>query len=219
MLVARCREVLSQRDTEIVLVDNGSTDSSPAVLKGLLTDEDPQIRATRVGINQGYGFGILAGLAECRSDVVGWTHADLQTNPTDFLKAIPFFQEASDPTKVFVKGSRFGRPLRDLFFAWCMAIFEWRILGTRMWDINAQPTVFHKKFLESWVNAPHDFSLDLFAFHQAVSQNLELKRFPVHFGPRLSGSGHNDTLLQKFKYSKRTIDYSIQLRARLRSIR
>ena len=42
-----------------------------------------------------------------------------------------------------------------------MSLIEWMILGVRMWDINAQPTLFHRSFFEIWQDPPKDWSLDL----------------------------------------------------------
>ena len=123
--------------------------------------------------------------------------------------------QSSAEENVFVKGARFGRPLRDLVFTWGMSAFEWLILRTYMWDINAQPTIFSRRFFVSWDNSPHDFSLDLYAFHAAMQAGLTIRRFPVHFDHRLSGTGHNETLADKLRYSRRTIRYSWELRQRL----
>ena len=68
LLLARCSEVFDER-TEVVLVDNGSTDNSPAVLEEQLASH-PRCRSVRVEENQGYGFGILTGLRVARGDVL-----------------------------------------------------------------------------------------------------------------------------------------------------
>ena len=39
-----------------------------------------------------------------------------------------------------------------------MSLFETLLLRTRLWDINAQPTMFHRDFFASWDRPPHDFS-------------------------------------------------------------
>jgi hypothetical protein len=44
-------------------------------------------------VNQGYGFGILSGLKECTGEFLGWTHADMQTDPKDLLKAFNIIKE------------------------------------------------------------------------------------------------------------------------------
>ena len=220
-LADRCRLLLAERqDVEVVLVDNGSSDRTPEILRELLVDrENERLRSIRVEVNQGYGFGILRGLEACDGSVLGWTHADLQTDPMDFLQAISLFDDARDSARTLVKGSRYGRPLRDVIFTWGMSLFEGVILGVRMWDINAQPTMFSREFFLSWESPPNDFSLDLFVYHAAVRRKLEIKRFPVLFGPRLSGEGHNEALSSKLKYSWRTIHFSLGLRRHLKIAR
>lgn len=220
-LVEHCGRLLDERsDIEVILVDNGSTDKTPSILDELLGNVgNERLRTVRVEVNQGYGFGILFGLRSAAGDVLGWTHADLQTDPIDFLNAIRLFEQPDRSLDIVVKGDRYGRPLRDRLFTWGMAFVEWLILGVRMWDINAQPTVFSRAFYESWEQPPHDFSLDLFVYHEAVRQNLELQRFPVYFGARLSGEGHNERLSSKLKYSWKTLLFSLGLRRHLRQRR
>lgn len=220
-LVDRCVYLLKKREeVEVLLVDNGSIDDTNEVLMDLCNNcNHPRLRTTRVAINKGYGFGIKAGLRVSIGKVVGWTHADLQTDPADFLEAIKIFDKEKDfENKIFVKGERYGRPISDVFFTWGMSLVERLILGVRMWDINAQPTVFPREFFLSWNQAPDDFSLDLFAYHESIKNNLPTQRFPVEFGLRLGGIGHNETLYSKIKYSWKTIIFSFGLRKHLRAI-
>jgi hypothetical protein len=97
-----------------------------------------------------------------------------------------------------------------------MSFFELILLGKKMWDINAQPTIFSRNFFESWSDPPHDFSLDLFAYYQALQSGLVIYRFPVHFGKRLHGVSHwNINWDARRKFIQRTIDFSLQLKRRL----
>ena len=72
--------------------------------------------------------------------------------------------------------------------------------------------MFHRRFYESWISPPHDFSLDLYAYYRAVRAGLTIRRIPVRFGRRYSGIGHNDFLAAKLRLSLRTIGYSMKLR-------
>ena len=218
ILIDRCKILLDNReDIEVLLVNNGSTDNTHVVLKDLLRGVDQlNLRIVYICKNQGYGFGIVSGLKECNGDIIGWTHADLQTDPLDFIGAISIFENSNYSSDLFVKGNRINRPFKDVFFTRGMSLIEWAILGTRMWDINAQPTVFPKVFFTSLEDIPNDFSLDLFVYYKAISSGMRIKRFPVNFGLRLKGEGHNETLLSKLKYSYKTILYSIELRKRLK---
>ena len=83
-MLPRCAEIASRDDAEVVLVDNGSRDDTPNVLAELLP-RHPGCRGLRVETNRGYGFGILTGLRAARGDVLGWTHADMQTDPADAI--------------------------------------------------------------------------------------------------------------------------------------
>ncbi|MBT5400259.1 glycosyltransferase family 2 protein [bacterium] len=220
VLVDRCSLLLKNRkDIEVLLIDNGSTDNTHIVLKSLLKNIGKKnLRSMRIDINKGYGFGIISGLKECHGEVIGWTHADLQTDPMDFINAISFFEKIKDSGKVFVKGSRKNRSFKDVIFTWGMSLFEWLILGTYMHDINAQPTVFTRNFFASLGNLPKDFSLDLFIFNEAVNNSYKIQRFPVIFELRLKGKGHNETFLSKLKYSYKTILFSIGLRQHLKNL-
>ena len=210
-LMEKCKKVLENKDNEIVLVDNGSTDNSESILKGYLNIY-PNLKIVKIENNIGYGNGILKGLKAAKGTFLGWTHADLQTNPEDALKGLEFLK--NDHT--FVKGRRYGRPLFDRIFTVFMSIFETILLGKRLSDINAQPTIFSRKFFETWENPPNDFSLDLFAYYFAKKNKLSIVRFPVFFGKRLHGISHwNIDLRSKLKFINRTIKYSFKLRINL----
>lgn len=214
LLLERCQKLKEAEGVEVVLVDNGSTDDTPAVLASLLP-RYPHCRSVRVEVNQGYGFGILSGLRAAKGDILGWTHADMQTDPVDALTGLRIFQDGDDG--LFVKGRRFGRPLTDVFFTVGMSVLETLLLRKPLWDINAQPNMFPRRFFESWQNPPHDFSLDLFVYYQARRAGLKVRRFPVHFGPRAYGASHwNSGWMARIKFIKRTLAFSLDLWRRTR---
>ncbi len=210
LLLKRCQGLADPDTIEVILVDNGSTDESPAVL----AEQLPQYagcRTVRVEKNQGYGFGILAGLKAAKGDILGWTHADMQTDPQDVLRGLALFEQHGNT--IFVKGRRYGRPVSDVAFTIGMSCFESLLLGKRLWDINAQPTLFPRTFFASWDNPPADFSLDLYAYYQACRQGLKIHRFPVLFADRAHGVSHwNVNWAAKWKFIRRTMDFSWRLR-------
>ena len=212
LLLSRCVEVAKSGEVEVILVDNGSTDDTPRLLTELLP-QYPGCRSVRVEKNQGYGFGILSGLRVAKGELLGWTHADMQTDPQDVLRGLKFFDQHGGD--IFVKGRRYGRPLADVAFTVGMSFFETVLLGKPMWDINAQPTMFSRKFFETWSQPPHDLSLDLYVYYQARLGGLEIHRFPVLFGDRAYGVSHwNVNWAAKRKFIRRTIRFSIELKKR-----
>jgi glycosyltransferase involved in cell wall biosynthesis len=215
LLLQRCKALVSHEGIEVVLVDNGSTDDSPAVLEAFLPNF-PGCRSIRLDVNQGYGYGILAGLNAARGDILGWTHADMQTDPMDAWDGLTLF--GPNPELDFVKGRRYGRPIMDTAFTVGMSCFETALMFRPMWDINAQPTLFTRRFFETWATPPHDFALDLYAYYQARVQGLNVHRFPVLFGQRAHGISHwNVNWAAKKKFIRRTIDFSLDLKRSMKS--
>ena len=161
LLISRCQEFVEDlKNIEIVIVDNGSIDNTSSILKILIANLS-YIKVVRIENNQGYGHGILTGLNAATGDILSWTHADMQTDPADLLKGMKLFEATGHPEQLFVKGKRRNRPIADALFTIGMALFETLLLRKVMWDINAQPTMFHRNFFSSWNNPPDDFLLDL----------------------------------------------------------
>ena len=216
LILEKFNEVIKTDDIEVILVNNGSTDNSEKVFNELI----PKFtfsRVVKVDVNQGYGFGITSGLSEAKGEFIGYTHADMQTDPADVLKALEIIEKQNNPNHTYVKGDRKGRALFDQFFTMGMSLFESVYLGKKLWDINAQPNIFHRSFFESIKEScPKDFSLDLYVLYMAHKKGLQVVRFDVTFPPRMHGeSSWNTGLASKWKFIKRTIDFSFKLKKEL----
>ncbi len=217
LLINRCKDLFNiESSIEIVIVDNGSRDDTALILDKLTKNLN---YFTRINIknNEGYGHGILAGLEAANGEILSWTHADLQTDLLDVLKGLSIFQNSTNPELLFVKGQRQGRPILDVLFTVGMSIFETIFLRTSLWDINAQPTMFHRNFYGTWELPPNDFSLDLYSYFIAKRSKLIIKRFPVIFSKRVYGNSKwNFGLLSKYRFIVRTLSYSVSLKRRMK---
>ena len=209
-LISECLGVveLSNNSLGFILVNNGSKDGSEQIFNEVM-GKYPNIEIVNLPVNQGYGGGILAGLKSSNAQIVGWTHADLQTPLIDCLEAAKII----DAGVSFVKGWRKGRPISDRIFSRGMGTFESILFGSRLEEVNAQPTLFTKNFFERWENPPTDFSLDLYALVMAVKNGLGIRRINVEFLPRQFGqSNWNIGIKSRIRFIKRTIKYSLELR-------
>ena len=135
LILKKFSNVITRSDIEVLLVNNGSTDNSQSVINKLLPKYN-FARSVTVQVNRGYGFGIVSGLKEARGEFIGYTHADMQTDPADPIKALEIIEEYSDPHNYLIKGDRKGRPFFDQFFTLGMSFFESILLKMKLWDIT-----------------------------------------------------------------------------------
>jgi len=204
---------------EIVLVNNGSTDSSAKVLEDALGKRNPSVfKVVNVEKNIGYGFGILSGLRASQGDILAITHADRQTDPLDVLKALSIYENQNNEN-ILVKGFRRNRKVSEAVFSYGMGLLASLALGERLTEINAQPKLFSKVlFNKIEKDAPLDFSLDLYLIYQAKKRG-KIIEFPVFFEKRIAGEskgGSGSSIKVKWKLIKRSFNYIFELRRKIK---
>ena len=206
------------KELELVLVENGSADNSHEKIKAIVRTRT-YVKEVRVEVNQGYGYGILQGLAACTGEFLFWIHADLQLPPEAILDMIAILDKSSEPEKIFFKGSRRNRPLSDRFFTFGKDIFESAYLGVPLRDISAPPTGISREFYQTWENPPYDFAIELYAYYFAVKNGYQIARVPVIQAERMeSESSWNKGLFSRIDQIKRTISYSVALKKTLKQM-
>lgn len=224
LIIKRFGEALSRckfaNQVEIILVDNGSKDNSAAVLPQEIAKSGlNNFKVVTVPINQGYGFGIVSGLRAATGRVLSWTHADMQTDPYDVIRAHELYQvEASKNPgqKLIVKGHRVGRRFGEWAFTLGMSVISSTVLRSVLFDINAQPKLFPKDFFTGLKNPPNDFSLDLFLIYAAKKSGYQVKTIDVVFSKRIHGeSKWAFSWSSKYKTILRTIKYIFALRKQI----
>ncbi|WP_289645304.1 glycosyltransferase family 2 protein [Maribacter aestuarii] len=207
LILSRFDEVIERKDIEAVLVNNGSTDNSTEVLHELVPKYS-FARIVNVPVNKGYGYGIICGLQEAKGTFIGWTHADMQTDPKDVIRALEIIENEPNEENIYVKGDRKGRPFFDQFFTSGMSLFETIYMREKLHDINAQPNIFHRTFFADWKNPPYDFALDLYALYVAKKKKLKVIRFNVLFPERIHGaSSWNTGLAAKKEVHKKNAGF------------
>ena len=90
---------------EVLTVDDGSTDLSPAVLQRIARDW-PQLRIVRLRANAGHQAAISAGLASARGDYVVTLDADLQDPPEVISEMLPLALAEGADVVYGVRGDR-----------------------------------------------------------------------------------------------------------------
>lgn len=75
------------RPWEVLYVDDGSTDTSPAILRGM-AGQDPRVRVIRQPRNSGQSAALDAGFRHARGGIVVTLDADLQNDPADIPRLV-----------------------------------------------------------------------------------------------------------------------------------
>jgi glycosyltransferase involved in cell wall biosynthesis len=185
-LLARYAQVWVDLPAELILVDNGSTDHTEAVLRRELPNY-PFARTVKVEKNRGYGHGIMTGLRAARGEYLAFSHADQQCKPDDVFAAYHKLLAAPNPVKTLVKGARAQRSFQSELVTTGMAVLASTVLATPLWDINAQPKVFHRSHRDRLRYPPDGFPLDLYVLYQARRAGVKILTVPVVFGVRGHG--------------------------------
>lgn len=209
------REAWEDLPAELILVDNGSTDETPRVLKRLLArPEHSFARTVTIEVNRGYGHGIATGLASARGQFLAWSHADMQCSPADPFRAWHVLTASHDPERTLVKGRRTSRRSGSATLVTLgMTVLSTAVLATLLTDINGQPKVFHRHLLELLADPPDGFQFDLYVLYTAKRNGIGIRTIPVQFLERAHGQSRwAATLRSRIRHILGTVVYLFRLR-------
>jgi glycosyltransferase involved in cell wall biosynthesis len=154
-------------DKQIVVVDDGSTDETPAILERL--DEELDNLVTVRQPNRGKGAAVRRALAEADGDVVVIQDADMEYDPAEVPALIePIERGVADA----VYGSRLsgGRPQRAYLF--------WHLVGNRFLSV-VTGLLFNTTL--------SDMETGYKAFRTDVLRSLELREDDFGIEPEITG--------------------------------
>lgn len=183
---------------ELILVDNGSTDRTGAIIDELIRGGLPASKIA-LPINQGYSAGILAGLAACRAPIIGFVHADGQVAPDDVVMVYRLMEHREQ--RVLAKVRRrfrqdsWKRKIVSIIYNGMMQVlFGW--LGAI--DINGSPKLFSRaNFLRMRLQS-RDWFLDPEIILKAKGLGLRVIEIDVEGRARHGGASNvrRETILE-----------------------
>ena len=150
---------------EIVIVDDGSTDGTRAILQEMA--DRPMIKVIYHEHNQGKGAAVRTGFAAATSDIVLIQDADLEYDPRDYPALLRPIQEGITGV---VYGSRFrGGPTKTMFF--------WNMLANRM--LTLMTNILYNTILT-------DMETCYKAFRREIVQQIPLRSKRFDFEPEIT---------------------------------
>lgn len=168
------------RATEIIVVDDGSTDRTPQILAELAEAGQPPLRVLHHQTNRGKGAAMRTGLAAVTGEVVLVQDADLEYDPADYPALLAPF---ADPGVEVVYGSRNLRrnPRSSFTFYWGGRLLSWianGLTGARLTDEATGYKLFKTGLLRDL-----DLETDGFEFCPEVTTKLLRRGVPIHEVP------------------------------------
>jgi glycosyltransferase involved in cell wall biosynthesis len=176
--------------TEIVLVDDGSTDGTRKILAGYQNKKGMKVILHEH--NQGKGAAIQTGLKHVTSDLIIIQDADLEYDPRDYKVLLePINEGLAD----VVYGSRFlGGPRRPILF-WNMVAnkiltFTTNILYNNiLTDMETGYKLFKREIVKDMKIHAKSFDFEPEFTAKILKKHVPIYEVPIRFTPRLYDEG------------------------------
>ncbi len=178
-------EVLSRvlnRSWELVMVDDGSEDSTPKLIDHL-SDRNPHFRAIHLFPNSGQSAALEAGFRAARGKIVGTLDGDGQNDPADIPELIAEMERRKVDMMCGIRARRADSWARKAMSRVANRIRS-HVLQDNITDVGCSMRVFRRscmKRVRFYRNA-HRFFPALF-----IMAGFKVAEAPVRHRPRLKG--------------------------------
>jgi glycosyltransferase involved in cell wall biosynthesis len=191
-IVRRMRAVELPVDLEIVIVDDGSTDGTRAVLGQLA---DSTVRVITHDVNRGKGAAIRSGLAAVTGDLVLVQDADLEYDPEDWPKLLtPMLRGKAS----VVYGSRFTGERRNmLFLHWVgnrfLSLVTNVLYNTTLSDMETCYKLFDRALIDSIPLRAQRFEFEPEVTAKILRRGIRIYEVPISYTGREFDEGKKIT--------------------------
>ena len=152
--IRRTMEVLDglSNPAELILVDDGSRDGSPAIISEAAQQHPGRITGVFFNRNYGQHTAVIAGLSESRGDIVITLDADLQNPPEEIPKLVNKALEGYDVVGTVRVGRR-DSAFRKIF-SWLINRITAKATGVRMKDYGCMLRAYSRPVVNAILQCP-----------------------------------------------------------------
>lgn len=173
---------------ELILVNNGSKDSTPKIIKELKS-ENRRIKQVNIPKNQGYGWGVISGLNAARGDYLAYIDGDNQVHPKFLIKAYNKIKDANAAICTTIRVNRKGTIIRKIASAGYNSIVNMLFL-TNVRDINSKPKIIKQKFYKELKLSSKDWFIDTEIMAKAKNNGMKVVEMAIRCKERLKGKSN-----------------------------
>ncbi len=166
-------------DTELICVDDGSSDGSAELLTELQREYPQQLRIFQQSVNAGKGAALRLGIQKATGDFLIIQDADLEYDPAEYPHLLePLVQGKAD----VVYGSRFlgSGPHRVLYFWHSVANWILTTISNCLTDINLSDMETCYKAFRREVIQTIPIEEDRFGFEPEITVKIAKRRLRIY---------------------------------------
>lgn len=174
------------RPFEIIVVDDGSRDDTPARLEEAAAERD--VRVVRNEINRGYGFSLKRAVGESTHDIIVITDAD-GTYPNERIDELVARIEQVDMVVGARTGAKVHVPLVRRPAKWMLTRLASYLAGTRIPDLNSGLRVMRKPLIKRFQSLlPDGFSFTTTITLALLTHGYQVEFVPIDYAKRVGRS-------------------------------
>lgn len=135
-------------DSEIIYIDDGSTDSSNKILKNALNRGKGRVKIKLINLQKNFGqtAAISAGIDNAEGDLISFLDADLQNDPHDIPRFLEKMDEGYDAVFGWRKDKKFSKS-RRFYSGAANKIINW-VFSYPYHDVGCSARVVKRRFLK-----------------------------------------------------------------------
>lgn len=209
-VVSRALEVLPSvtQSHEIIVVDDGSKDSTPEITDRLAA-EHPTVRVVHHPVNRGYGAALTSGFQAATGDAIMFMDSDRQFDIGDITALLPFV-----PHYDIVAGYRIARrdPLYRKLYGKLFGIAVWTLFGLHMRDIDCAFKIFRADLIRDVTLSTPGALINTELLTRSKRRGATIAQVGVHHYPRPAGESSGGSPRVVFRAMGETIKLWLRLR-------
>jgi len=175
----------SGRDFEVLVVDDGSADQTPEILRQLAARYGSAFRTVRHPVNRGYGAALRSGFSAATKDLVFYTDGDGQYDPSE----LQLLLARLEPQVGLVNGYKIKRhdPFYRVFIGKIYNAFVRALFRITVRDVDCDFRLIRRSLLVKTCLRSETGAICVELLRELEDLGCQAVNVPVHHYPRTAG--------------------------------